>query len=113
MEETTPVNEILVARGVYANKRLLAHSTRSSPLEMLHRTGANGTDRALSAAATFQELQAEYDKFRESSNELEKELEEELSRMQNRARVSEDEIWRAKEENKELKTRFTKQVRPQ
>ena len=81
---------------------------------MLHRTGANGTDRALSAAAAFQELlQAEHDQFRESSNQLEKELEEELSRMQNRARASEDEIWRAKEENRELKTRFTKQVRPQ
>ena len=80
---------------------------------MLHGTGANGTDRALSAAtAFFQELQAEYDKFRESSNQLEKELEEELSRTQKRARASEDEIWRAKEENRELKTRFTKQVRP-
>ena len=80
---------------------------------MLHGTGANGTDRALSAAtAFFQELQAEYDKFRESSNQLEKELEEELGRTQKRARASEDEIWRAKEENRELKTRFTKQVRP-
>ena len=79
---------------------------------MLHGTGANGTDRALTAATAFQELQAEYDKFRESSNQLEKELEEELSRTQKRARASEDEIWRAKEEKRELKTRFTKQVRP-
>ena len=79
---------------------------------MLHGTGANGTDRALSAATAFQELQAEYDKFRESSNQLEKELGEELSRTQKRARASEDEIWRAKEENRELKTRCTKQVRP-
>ena len=53
---------------------------------MLRGTGANGTDRALSAATAFQELQAEYDKFRESSNQLEKELEEELSRTQKRAR---------------------------
>ena len=78
---------------------------------MLHGTGANGTDRALSAATAFQELQAEYDKFRGSSNQLEIELEEELSRTQKRARASEDKIWRAKE-NSELKTRFTKQVRP-
>ena len=41
---------------------------------MLHGTGANGTDRALSAATAFQELQAEYDKFRGSSNQLEIEL---------------------------------------
>ena len=79
---------------------------------MLHGTGAHGTDRALSAATAFQELLAEYDKFQESSNQLEKELKEELSRTQKRARASEDEIWRAKGENRELKTRFTKQVRP-
>ena len=67
---------------------------------MLHGTGANGTDRALSAATAFQELQAEYDKFRGSSNQLEIELEEELSRTQKRARASEDKIWRGQGEQR-------------
>ena len=79
---------------------------------MLAGAGSNGAYSPLSTAAEIKELQAEYDSFRESSHQLEKELEDELSRMEQRARASEEEIRRVKEENRELKARLTRQVRP-
>ena len=73
-------------------------------------TGYNSGE-AISTSA-MEGLQVEFDAFRESSFQLEKELEEELSRMEKRARSSEEELKRAREDVRESTARLVRQVRP-
>lgn len=58
----------------------------------------------------LEELQAEFDAFRESSAELECELERELERVEARARKSEEELRRNEDSSKEVTARLTREV---
>ena len=74
-------------------------------------TAGYNSDEAISTSA-MEGLQAEFDVFRESSLQLETELEEELSRMEKKARSSEEELRRAREDARGATAWLVGQVRP-
>lgn len=59
----------------------------------------------------LEELQAEFDAFRESSAELEQELERELERVEGRARKAEETLREAQEGYRQTTQRLTQQVK--
>lgn len=59
----------------------------------------------------LEDLQAEFDAFRESSAELEHELERELERVEARARKSEEELRRKKDSSTDVTARLKWEVR--
>lgn len=58
----------------------------------------------------LEELQAEFDAFRESSAELEHELERELERVETRARKSEEELRRKRNSSEDFTSRLKWEV---
>lgn len=58
----------------------------------------------------LEDLQAEFDAFRESSAELENELERELERVEARARKSEEELRKKKDSSKDVTARLKWEV---
>ncbi|CAN0361499.1 unnamed protein product [Ascophyllum nodosum] len=72
-------------------------------------TAGYNSDEAISTSA-MEGLQAEFDVFRESSLQLETELEEELSRMEKKARSSEEELRRAREDARGATARLVGQL---
>lgn len=59
----------------------------------------------------LEELQAEFDAFRESSAELERELEKELEVVEARARRSEEVLRKTEDISKEATTRLAREVK--
>lgn len=59
----------------------------------------------------LEDLQAEFDAFRESSSELEQELEKELERVEARARHAENVLQSREEEHHQTTVDLTRQVR--
>ena len=71
---------------------------------------AKGNHSGVISTDAMEELQAEFDAFRESSTQLEQELEEELQRVEARAKSSEDELRQVKSKSREDKAGLMRQV---
>lgn len=67
----------------------------------------------LKMKTSLEELQEEFDAFRESSAELEQELERELERLEGQARRSDARLRNAEDTKKEITGKLTREVNTQ